>query len=132
MLTHAPSDPYNLDHAAACQLAVKARVLAQAAGVPGDGEVIGAPPVFHFEPHQPEVCGFRPDVLLDITPVWPRKQAAMEALAAQEHLWAYYADLARRRGAQARRNSGPNLGLAAETYAEAYQRLYPQVTTELA
>jgi 4-oxalomesaconate hydratase len=131
VLTHAPSDPYNLDHAKACEIAVKARILAQAPGVPGDGEVIGAPPVFHFEPHQPEVCGFRPDVLLDITPVWERKRAAMEALAAQEHLWAYYTDLARRRGVQARRNSGPNLGLAADTWAEAYQRLYPQVTTEL-
>jgi 4-oxalomesaconate hydratase len=132
VLTHAPADPYNLDHATAHAVAVKARVLAQAPGVEGPGEVIGAPPVFCFEPHQPEVCGFTPDVLLDITPVWKRKCEAMRALGAQSHLWTYYTDLGRRRGTQAKRNSGPNLGIPAEAYAEAYMRVYPQVTTELA
>ena len=132
VLTHAPADPYNLDHATAHAVAVKARVLAQALGVEGPGEVIGAPPVFCFEPHQPEVCGFTPDVLLDITPVWERKCEAMRALGAQSHLWTYYTDLGRRRGTQAKRNSGPNLGIPVEAYAEAYMRVYPQVTTELA
>ena len=41
-------------------------------------------------------------------------------------------DVGRRRGVQAKRNSGPNLGLASETWAEAYQRAYPHVTTTLA
>lgn len=133
VLTHAVADPYNGDHPVAAQIATKARVLAQAPGVrPGDGEVIGAPPVFFFEPHQPEVCGFSPDVLLDITPVWERKRAAMEILGAQAHLVRYYSDLGQRRGVQAKRNSGPNLGLVADAYAEAYQRMYPQVTSELA
>jgi 4-oxalomesaconate hydratase len=131
VLTHAPSDPYNFDHPKACEIAMKARVLAQAPGVPGEGDVIGAPPVFHFEPHQPEVCGFKPEVLLDITSVWERKRAAMEVFEAQQHLWEYYTDLGRRRGVQAKRNSGPNLGLPSETWAEAYMRAYPQVTTEL-
>ncbi|MFG1942987.1 PIG-L deacetylase family protein [Nonomuraea sp. NPDC048826] len=132
VLTHAPSDPYNIDHPVAGEIARKARILAQAPGVPGDGEVIGAPPVFCFEPHQPEVCDFRPDVLLDITPVWERKVAAMRILGAQGHLVEYYTDLGRRRGVQAKRNSGPNLGLPVDAYAEAYQRVYPQVTSELA
>jgi|ERR687896_1009716 4-oxalomesaconate hydratase len=132
VLTHAPADPYNIDHPTACEIAMKARILAQAPGVhPGAGEVIGAPPVFHFEPHQSEVCGFRPDVLLDVTPVWERKRAAMEVFEAQRHLWEYYTDLGRRRGVQAKRNSGPNLGLPSETWAEAYMRAYPQVTMEL-
>ena len=133
VLTHAPADPYNGDHPVAGEIACRARVLAQAPGVhPGDGRVIGAPPVFYFEPHQSEVCGFVPDVLLDVSPVWERKREAMDVLAAQGHLQEYYSDLGRRRGTQARRNSGPNLGLAAETYAEAYMRVFPQVTTELA
>jgi 4-oxalomesaconate hydratase len=132
VLTHAAADPYNFDHATACRIASKARILAQAAGVPGPGEVIGAPPVFYFEPHQPEMCGFHPDVLLDITPVWERKRSAMEIFQTQQHLWSYYTALARRRGVQAQRNSGPNLGLPGETYAEAYQRVYPQVTGVLA
>jgi 4-oxalomesaconate hydratase len=131
VLTHAAADPYNGDHAFAHALALKARVLAQAPGVEGPGEVIGAPPVFCFEPHQPEQCGFRPDVLLDITGVWERKRAAMAILAAQKHLHAYYTELGGRRGLQAARNSGPNLGLPTETVAEAYMRIYPQVTREL-
>ncbi|MEX0700036.1 MAG: PIG-L family deacetylase, partial [Acidimicrobiia bacterium] len=94
-------------------------------------EVIGAPPLFLFEPHQTEYSGFMPDVLLDITEVWDRKLEAMHCMEGQQHLWDYYTDVAIRRGAQAGRNSGPNLGLVADTKAEAYQRVYPQVATEL-
>jgi 4-oxalomesaconate hydratase len=131
VLTHAAQDPYNDDHAVAHTIALRTRVFAQAPGVPAPGEVLDAPPVFCFEPHQPEQCGFMPNVLLDITPVWGRKLAAMQVLAAQAHLVAYYTDLGRRRGTQAGRNSGPNLGLPTDVYAEAYQRVYPQVTREL-
>jgi 4-oxalomesaconate hydratase len=70
-------------------------------------------------------------VLLDITPVWERKVEAMAILGAQAHLVSYYTELGRRRGTQAARNSGPNLGLPSEVYAEAYQRIFPQVTQEL-
>ena len=90
--------------------------------VAGPGEIVGPPPMFCFEPRQREQCGFKPDVLLDITPVWERKCAAMQALGARSHLWTYDTDLGRRRGVHARRNSGPNLGLAEESDAEAYQR----------
>ena len=51
-------------------------------------------------------------------------------MAAQVHLIRYYVDLARRRGVQAKRNSGKVLAKE-EVYAEAYQRVYPQVATEL-
>ena len=131
VLTHALADPYNGDHPAAAQMALRARVLAQAAGYPAPGEPIGAPPVFLFEPHQPEMCGFKPEVLLDITPVFEIKRKAMEAMAAQQHLWEYYSDLARRRGTQLRRNAGPNLGLPHATMGEAYMRVFPQVTDRL-
>jgi 4-oxalomesaconate hydratase len=131
VLTHAERDPYNEDHAVAHGIALRTRIYAQAPGVEAPGDVIGAPPVFCFEPHQPEQCGFLPDVLLDITPVWRRKVEAMAVLGAQGHLVSYYTDLGKRRGTQAARNSGPNLGLPNEVYAEAYQRIYPQVTQEL-
>jgi len=81
-----------------------------------------------FEPHQPEQCGFKPEVLLDITPVWDRKRQAMASMEAQAHLVEYYTDLGRRRGTQAVRNSGRK-GI---THAEAYQRVFPQVTDALA
>lgn len=131
VLTHAAADPYNMDHPKAAEIALAARVLAQAPGVTGPGDVIGAPPVFSFEPHQSEVCDFVPNVLLDITEVWDTKVAAMNSLGAQGHLVDYYTDLGKRRGVQAKRNSGPNLGLPVHTFAEAYQRIYPQVTGEL-
>jgi 4-oxalomesaconate hydratase len=132
VLTHPLADPYNQDHPAAAQMALRARVLAQAIGYPAPGEPIGAPPVFLFEPHQPEMCGFKPEVLLDITPVFEAKRKAMEAIVAQQHLWEYYTDLAKRRGTQLRRNAGPNLGLPQSTLAEAYMRVFPQVTDRLA
>jgi 4-oxalomesaconate hydratase len=131
VLTHPLADPYNQDHPAAGEMALRARVLAQAIGYPAPGEPIGAPPVFLFEPHQPEMCGFKPEVLLDITPVFETKRKAMEAMAAQQHLWEYYTDLAKRRGTQLKRNAGPNLGLPHATMGEAYMRVFPQVTDRL-
>jgi 4-oxalomesaconate hydratase len=128
ILTHSLADPYNPDHPEAAQLTIRARVYAQAAGYPADGQKLGAPPVFMFEPHQPEQCDFRPQVLLDITPVFERKRKAMESMEAQKHLWQYYTDLAVRRGVQAVRNSGRK----EIKYAEAFQRVYPQVASEFA
>jgi 4-oxalomesaconate hydratase len=135
VLTHPLADPYNGDHPAAARMALQARVLAQAIGVansdgsfPSKDDIIGAPPVFFFEPHQPEQCDFKPNVLLDVTDAFPRKRAAMECLPAQKHMWSYYTDLAVRRGVQVKRNAGPNLGLAHETMGEAYMRYFPQVT----
>jgi 4-oxalomesaconate hydratase len=130
ILTHALADPYNFDHPAAAKITLKSRVYAQARGYPAAGKIIGTPPVFLFEPHQPEQCDFKVQVLLDITPVFDRKRKAMEVMAAQQHLIRYYVDLARRRGVQAKRNSG-RVAAKEEVFAEAYQRIYPQVTTEL-
>lgn len=132
VLTHPLADPYNGDHPAAGQMALRARVLAQAIGYPAPGDPIGAPPVFLFEPHQPEMCGFKPEVMLDITPVFDTKRKAMECMGAQQHLWEYYTDLAKRRGTQLKRNAGPNLGLAHTTMAEAFMRPFPQIAKELA
>jgi 4-oxalomesaconate hydratase len=132
VLTHPLTDPYNVDHPRAARLALDARILAQAVGYDAPGDPIGAPPVFFFEPHQPEQSDFKPNVLLDITEDYPAKEAAMRCLPAQQHMWDYYADLATRRGVQVRRNAGPNLGLPSNTKGEAYVRSYPQVTDVLA
>lgn len=131
VVTHTERDPWNRDHETAHALATKARIIAQAPGYDPGNEVLEAPPVFLFEPHQTEYSGFMPDVLLDITGVWERKLEAMRCMEGQQHLWDYYTDVARRRGVQARRNSGPNLGLTTDTMGEAYQRVFPQVAAEL-
>lgn len=128
ILTHTPSDPWNYDHATAHGIASRARITAQAPGFGGDpSDVLGAPPLLMFEPHQSEYCGFVPNVLLDITSVWDRKLAAMECMEGQHHLWQYYTETARRRGTQLERNFGPNLGYEVSVMGEAYQRVYPEV-----
>ncbi len=126
VLTHSYKDPYNADHPTANAVSLQTRVYAQALGYPVPGQAIGAPPVFMFEPHQPEQCEFKPEVLLDVTSVWETKRRAMESMEAQRHLWEYYTDLGRRRGTQAVRNGGPKT----IKYAEAFQRVFPQVTSE--
>jgi 4-oxalomesaconate hydratase len=124
ILTHARADPYNYDHPVAADLTIRARAVAQAAGRPSAHPQLGAPPVFRFEPHQPEMCEFRPDVLVDITPVFDLKQQAMAAMRSQQHLARYYESLAERRAVHAVRNGGsPDI-----QYAEAYQRVFPQVS----
>jgi 4-oxalomesaconate hydratase len=127
VLTHALKDPYNFDHPLVSHAAQEARIVAQAHGHEPGTLALGAPPVFLFEPHQPEQCEFRPQVLLDITRVWPKKYEAFKAMNAQEHLWDYYERVALQRGVQASRNSNRTI-----KYGEAYQRLFPQVTEELA
>jgi len=126
VLTHSLEDPYNFDHPVTARLAQEARVVAQAHGHPGP-PVIGAPPVFLFEPHQPEQCRWSPDVLLDISEVWDLKRRAFECMQAQEHLWEYYTRVALQRGVQACRNSDRRIA-----YAEGYQRVFPQVSGSLA
>lgn len=126
VLTHSLEDPYNFDHPEAARIAQEARIIAQAHGHPG-GKVLGAPPVYLFEPHQSEQCNWKPEVLLDISEVWDVKRRAFECMAAQEHLWEYYTRVALQRGVQATRNSNRKVA-----YAEAYQRVFPQVTGEFA
>jgi 4-oxalomesaconate hydratase len=129
LLTHAERDPYNLDHALTHEIVLRARMVAQAAGLPDRSTPpLGAAQVMAFEPHQPEQCGFLPNRFLDITPVFERKQAAMKCMgAAQGHLIDYYEDLAVRRGVQARRNGAPG----SVTHAEAFQQVFPTVGATL-
>lgn len=122
VLTHSREDPYNRDHPATSAFTQHARIVAQAHGHKPGETVIGAPPVFLFEPHQPEQCRWMPNVLLDITPVWAKKRAAIECMAGQEHLWEYYTRVAEQRGVQAARNSDKTI-----TYGEAYEAVFPYV-----
>jgi 4-oxalomesaconate hydratase len=128
VLTHSLEDPYNVDHPEATRFAQEARIIAQAAGhKPDPSRAYAAPPVFLFEPHQPEQCNYKPNVILNIDDVWETKRKAFEVLAAQKHLWDYYTRVALNRGMQGGRNSG-----RAMTYGEAYQRLFPEALETLA
>ena len=131
VLTHSLADPYNTDHPAAANLALNARMIAQAWGHNPGEKVLGAPQVYLFEPHQTEQCGWKPDTILDITSVWGKKRAAIECMAGQEHLWDYYTNVAENRGNQFRRNSGGQSGGRPAEYAEAFQSIFPRTVDEL-
>lgn len=127
VLTHALEDPYNADHPEAARFAQEARIVAQAMGHKPSAEYsYSAPTVFLFEPHQPEMCNFKPNVILNIDEVWEQKYEAFQILAAQKHLWEYYNRVALQRGMQGGRNAGTPM-----KYGEAYQRLFPMVVGEL-
>jgi 4-oxalomesaconate hydratase len=128
LLTHVANDPYNRDHNLAHETTLLTRMVAQAHGHDPATKPLGAAQVLQFEPHQPEVCGFVPELLLDITPVFERKTKAMQCMAGgQGHLVDYYTELGVRRGVQARRNGAPK----GVIHAEAYQRTFPTVGEEL-
>jgi 4-oxalomesaconate hydratase len=127
VLTHTPVDPFNPDHPIACQAVQKARLLASGAGVASAFKHITPPDLYFFEPHQPELCDFKPNTFVDITAVMEQKLKAMEAMRAQSYLHRYYAELASRRGNHARRISGSE----EVKFAEALQRTLPWVVKSL-
>lgn len=132
ILTHGREDPYNSDHAATMKFVLDARMIAQAWGHRPGETVLGAPQVYLFEPHQPERCNWKPDTILDISSVWNKKRAAIEAMQGQEHLWDYYTNVAENRGNQFRRNSGGQAGGRAATHAEAFESVFPRPVDALA
>lgn len=125
VLTHPEHDPSNLDHCRTFEMTLRGRMQAMA---PGHGADFVVPPqVLCFEPHQTELCSFKPNVLLDITEVWERKWQAMQAMPTQSNLWAYYERVALQRGAQAGRRGKT----AGTRYGEAYQSIFPAVVSAL-
>jgi 4-oxalomesaconate hydratase len=127
LLTHTDKDPFNPDHAEAFFAVERARALAAGAGVVSAFEIVDPPALYLFEPHQPELCNFMPTTFVDITPVIDRKQAAMAEMKAQAYLQTYYGQRAEQRANHARRSSGN----AAIRFAEAFQRVTPQVVDAL-
>jgi 4-oxalomesaconate hydratase len=127
VLTHTDRDPFNPDHAVAFFSVERARALAAGAGVPSAFGTVEPPELLLFEPHQPELCNFTPTTFVDITAVVELKRAAMAEMKAQEYLVTYYDQRAEQRGNHARRSSGN----AAIRYAEAFQRVTPQVVSAL-
>lgn len=127
IVTHTRRDQFNPDHPVAHRAVDRARLLAAGAGVPSAFASVKPPQLFLFEPHQPELCGFMPNTFLDITAVFERKKEAMECMKAQKYLQEHYAQRAGQRGNHARRVSGDK----SIRYAEAFERVVPQVVSSL-
>nr|WP_202109440.1 PIG-L deacetylase family protein [Bordetella sp. 15P40C-2] len=125
VLTHPEHDPSNLDHCRTFDMVLRARMQSMA---PGHGrDHIVPPQIMSFEPHQTELCGFKPNILLDITSVWDKKWQAMQSMPTQRNLWAYYERVAMQRGAQAGRRAKST----GQLYGEAYQSIFPTVMSTL-
>jgi len=131
MLSHSKYDPYNTDHMYTTEVALEARMIAQAWGHNPGEKVLGSPQLYLFEPHQTEQMGWKPDTFLDITDVWDQKRAAIECMEGQHHLWDYYTNVAENRGNHFRRNSGGMAGGRPAKYAEGFQSIFPRCVDEL-
>jgi 4-oxalomesaconate hydratase len=127
LVTHTDTDPFNPDHPIAHYAVDRARSLAAGAGVESAFKTVRPPQLFLFEPHQPELCNFVPTTFVDITSVFEKKKAAMAHMKAQAYLQTYYTERAAHRANHARRASGDQ----DVRYAEAFQRVIPQVVSEL-
>lgn len=127
ILTHTAKDPFNPDHPLAFQATERARLLSCGAGVASAFKNIDPPMWYSFEPHQPEICDFKPDTFLDISTVFEKKIAAMNCMGAQKYLVDYYDELASRRANHARRISGKK----DVKYAEAFQSHVPRITNSI-
>ncbi|MFC3117411.1 PIG-L deacetylase family protein [Jhaorihella thermophila] len=132
MMSHSKWNPYNTDHMYATQVALECRMIAQAWGHNPGQKVLGAPQLYLFEPHQTEQMGWKPDVFLDITPVWEKKSALRSsAWRVSSTCGSITRDLARNRANHFRRNSGGQAGGRNAEYAEGFQSVFPRTVDEL-
>jgi len=131
MMSHSMWDPYNTDHMNTTRFVLECRMIAQAWGHNPGQEVLGAPQLYLFEPHQTEQMQWKPDVFLDISTVWDKKRAAIECMQGQEHLWDFYTNVAQNRANHFRRNSGGQSGGRAATHAEGFQTVFPRTVDVL-
>lgn len=127
VITHPEKDPFNPDHPQAFVATARARLLTSGAGVESGFRTAPPSEFLVFEPHQPELCGFVPSVYVDITNVMDAKTQAMQSMAAQGYLREYYGQRAEQRANHARKVTG-NKEIR---YAEAFQRILPNVVSAL-
>lgn len=124
VLTHSASDPLNEDHTRAHSAVLAALRGANVSGVCPDRKPTGQVELYTFEPDEPDVSRFVPDIYIDITDVFDIKKAAMEAVPSQSFMAVDYTVRSQYRGALAKRFV-PGI-----RYAEAFQRVTPLVATE--
>ncbi len=128
IITHDKFDYLNPDHNLVSEFVFKCSVMSNSNGVRMDGtKTTKQMRIFGFEPHQTEMSNFKPDSILDITDAYDQKVEAMKCFKAQGHLIEYYTHRAFMRGNHARRVSGNK----AYRYAESFANYFPTVGPEL-
>ncbi len=126
--THSEKDLFNFDHETAAKLVADASILStHGRGVLPEMALTRQPRIFGYEPHQPELAQFYPDVIVDISEVYEKKKRAMDCFETQKDLIEYYDIRSLIRGNQARRISP----ISNSKHAEAFMRRYPQISEGL-
>lgn len=117
VVTHDVYDAYNPDHDAVREAVRKAFAAAFGAGF-SDGLAVmpRRMTIFGFEPHNTELCGFKPGIYVDITEQIGKKQEAMRIFSSQPAMFQAYMRKAEIRGAEA----AGRCGCAGCKYAEAF------------
>ena len=106
-------------------------MIAQAWGHDPGGKVLGAPQLYLFEPHQTEQMEWKPDVFLDISPVWAKKRRGHRVHGGAGAPLGVLHRVAENRANHFMRNSGGQAGGRAATHAEGFQSVFPRTVDEL-
>ena len=128
ILTHDRFDILNPDHNQVSDFVIRCSIMSNSNGVRiEDTKATKQMRIFGFEPHQTELSNYKPDSFIDITDVYEQKIMAMKCFKAQSHLIEYYTQRAFLRGNHARRISGNT----SYKYAESFANYFPVVGPEL-
>lgn len=128
IITHDRFDILNPDHNQVSDFVFRCSIMSNSNGVRlEDTKATKQMRIFGFEPHQTELSQYTPGSFIDITDVYDQKVAAMKCFRAQGHLIEYYTQRAFLRGNHARRISGNQ----SYKYAESFANYFPVVGPEL-
>jgi 4-oxalomesaconate hydratase len=128
IITHDKLDVLNPDHNAVSDFVWRCSIMSNSNGVRIEGtKTTKQMRLFGFEPHQTELSHYVPGSFIDITSVYEQKVQAMKCFTAQKHLIEYYTQRAFMRGNHAARISGNS----DYVYAESFANFFPTVGPEL-
>ncbi len=125
ILTQFERDSLNYDHPETAHAVFKAIRLANVAGVFPELKRVPRMAVYMYEPSQPDLQGFNPDIYIDISDQFEKKKQAMMAVGAQEYLIESYRVRAAYRGLLATVFHDKKVA-----YAEGFVRFCPLVKNE--
>lgn len=128
IITHDESDNTNPDHAATSEIVFRAAVMATQKGVFSNGlPPVKSMPIYGFEPSETERSGYVPQIYIDVTDVYEKKEAAMSCVDTQKTVPEIHRRTNIHRGWQAFRMTRDS-GIK---YAESFSMRYALILSEL-
>lgn len=127
IITHAEIDCTNFDHGVAHEITSKALLMSRQNGIDAGGLMpVKNVQIYGMEPAQPERSNFVPQVYIDITDIFPVKEAAMQCVKSQPNTPIRHAYTAALRGKQARVMPGGEK----IKYAECFSTHFPIIVKD--